>query len=129
MTNDNIEKLKELTPKLPPLSDIINGSGDYREFRLKAGYGFMFKLYKNDKVMASRCYNSAGSIMPQHQHGAIEYVIVYEGEMHLKVNNETKILKRGDCSVIPPNTIHGFSVCPFDLWYLIIAIPPLGVFK
>ncbi len=49
-------------------------------------------------------------IPPLHSHPHEQMGMVLEGKVALTIGNETRILKKGDAFLIPPNILHGLAV-------------------
>lgn len=63
-------------------------------------------LFENDKLTISRIVSSDKLEPKQYCQEVDEWVILLEGEATLKIDQELKILRKGDSLYIPANTPH-----------------------
>ncbi len=69
--------------------------------RIRAPYG--------QNLMISRVEIDEGAIVPTHHHPHEQGGIVLSGRMAFTIGDETRILKRGEAFLIPPNVPHGVA--------------------
>lgn len=122
--NENLYKLRELTPALPNFGEFIKAAYDgFVEMNIKKGNGFGWKLLNEETIAVAKWFCSSGTVLPVHAHNEKKYIIVYEGSMEVCYGEEQcKKLKVGDYLVLEANTPH--SACfPEDCWYIAITIP------
>ena len=60
----------------------------------------------NDKMMMVENHFEAGGVGAPHSHPHLQLVYVPEGEFYFTVENETKILKKGDSVLVKENAVH-----------------------
>lgn len=48
----------------------------------------------------------AGAVLPEHSHMHEQVVHVYEGELEVTIDGDTRVLRGGAIGVIPPNAVH-----------------------
>ncbi len=65
----------------------------------------------NHELMAVKIWFDKGAIGYNHTHRHSQVSHVVEGEFHVNVDGETKILKAGDSFFVPPYCDHG-ATCP-----------------
>ena len=65
----------------------------------------------NHELMSVKVWFDKGAegYLHAHRHSQVSYVV--EGEFHVNVGGNIKILKAGDSFFIPPNVEHG-AICP-----------------
>lgn len=123
MSSFELEKLKEITSKLPSLSSIADLSGGGAvEYNLPIGHSFGFGLYKTEKVAVQRAFMSAKSEFPIHCHNCHEYIIIYSGRARYSIGDKVTEIGVGECAHFPPNVAHIFSSLE-DVWMLAITVP------
>lgn len=73
---------------------------------LEAVPGLRFQPVVGDALMANFVSFDPHSEAPLHWHAEEQISFVLEGELEFEVAGETRLLKRGDAVVIPPNVPH-----------------------
>lgn len=120
---DNLVKLKNITQSLDFTNNLRpNVIGTIKEFKLDAGTSYMVGLFKNPVMAVSRVYSSAGTEFPQHEHDEWELMLVYQGELHLKIGEKIIKLKEKEFYYVVPGTSHG-AYYPVDSWVLCVTMP------
>ena len=61
---------------------------------------------------------------PMHHHVEQQIAVVLSGELTFTVGDETKVMRAGDCVVIPPNVRHGGASGPEGCQVLDVFSPP-----
>ena len=124
--NSSLDKLEILTKSLPKFPIKINEScvdgANMEQYKMECGTSLAWNLINQPEISAARWFNSAGSVFPEHVHEEKEWLIVYSGEMFLKVDGEERALKPSDFAYIEPFVKHG-SRFDQDTWFLAITIP------
>lgn len=69
--------------------------------------GLNFQPVLGDKVMVNFVALDPHTVAPMHWHEEEQITFVIDGEFEFTVGEETKLMKRGDSVVIPPNVPHG----------------------
>lgn len=69
--------------------------------------GFDAQPVTGDSVMISIVTLAPGGVAAEHQHAEEQLVTVLAGELTFTLGDETKVMRVGDCAVIPPNVPHG----------------------
>jgi quercetin dioxygenase-like cupin family protein len=69
--------------------------------------GLEFRPLTTDSVMTNFVTFEPNAPAPMHHHVEQQIVIVLSGELTFTVGQETRVLRAGDCVVIPPNVEHG----------------------
>jgi len=81
---------------------------------LFAGYHVQMMHTERATVMYVRV--EAGKPFPEHAHPHEQVTNVLEGEFEMTVGGETRVLRSGECAVIPPNVLHtGRAITPCRL--------------
>lgn len=120
----NLEKLREITNKLPPFSNMImTRSKGCLELEMTKGYCFGWNLIKTPEIAVDRWFNSCGSEFPRHIHASKEWIIVYEGEIHLTVVDKLQKFLPGQYILMEPGTPHS-AYFPQDCSYITVTMPP-----
>jgi len=109
----NLEKLKELTDKLPVLSDLLSFKPETsvkREYVISQGFCYSWNLFSDEinKVTVDRWHVGKDALFSSHSHNENELIFVYKGCIALVGEEMDEILlKAGDYIFIPANTRHG----------------------
>jgi quercetin dioxygenase-like cupin family protein len=61
----------------------------------------------DDTIMMVNVLFEKGAIGVLHEHYHSQVTNVAKGSFEVTINNETKVMKEGDCFYIPPHVIHG----------------------
>lgn len=69
--------------------------------------GLNFQPVLGDKVMVNFVAFEPNTVAPMHWHEEEQITFVIDGEFEFTVGEETKLMRRGDSVVIPPNVPHG----------------------
>jgi quercetin dioxygenase-like cupin family protein len=120
--SENIKKLRELTPLLDFSNLISVKSTPFIKLNMIEGESFMIGLHKEKDVAVAREFASMGTKFPEHKHEEIEYLIVYKGQVIIRVDDNDLILEKGDLLKLEPNQTHK-AYFPEDTWFLAITIP------
>ena len=124
----NLEKLKLLTEQLSFRDIVERRHKNVIEMDMESGTCIGFSLFKTPKVSVARFFASKDSIMPQHKHESMEYIMVYEGEMKTTIYDEDGEIRQelgttiGDSIRITPNYNHSHSFY-YDTWAIVVTIP------
>ena len=127
----NLERLRELTPNLPNLQDLIldrtNGKVKFTVFN-KDGQKLPDEscvsnglLGKKEVSVADTCIK-AGSIFPAHSHESTEFLIVYSGKIKAELLGDIIELETAQCLHISPNVSHQIMALE-DTLIICISIP------
>ena len=121
---DNLVQLRDLTGKLRNFAEVLRPfkTPEIKEFNLESGTSYMVGLYKAPAMAVSRVYSAGGVEFPEHAHNEWELVVVYQGELHLTVGGEKKILAEKEFFYILPGVPHR-GYYPVDSWILAITMP------
>jgi len=120
---ENIVHLKALTSALE-FAGIVKPTvaGQVKELIMDAGTSYMVGLYKNSIMAVARNFASDKCRFPEHTHDEWELLVVYEGEMHLTVENKKVILGPKGFYYILPNQKHSGTFSE-NTWFLAITMP------
>jgi quercetin dioxygenase-like cupin family protein len=91
---------------------------------LTPGPGLEFRPVTTDSVMTNLVTFEANTPTPIHHHVEQQIAIILSGELTLTVGNETKVMRAGDCVVIPPHVPHGGGSGPEGCTVLDVFSPP-----
>ena len=79
-------------------------------------------FYEN-KQNRFECFLSKDITFPAHLHDAVEIIFIKEGELHVTVQNHSRILKKHDVALAFPNLIHSYSCAHSCLAIICIFAP------
>jgi quercetin dioxygenase-like cupin family protein len=86
--------------------------------------GLEFRPVTTDTVMTNFVSFEPDAPAPMHHHVEQQIAIVLAGELTLTVGDETRVMRAGDCVVIPPNVRHGGVAGPEGCQALDVFTPP-----
>jgi quercetin dioxygenase-like cupin family protein len=69
--------------------------------------GLEFRPVTTDTVMTNFVTFEPDAPAPMHSHSEQQIAIVVSGELTFTVGSETRVMRSGDCVVIPPHVPHG----------------------
>jgi quercetin dioxygenase-like cupin family protein len=69
--------------------------------------GLNFQPVLGDRLMVNFVRFEPNTVAPVHWHDEEQVTFVIDGEFEFEVGGETRILRRGEAVVIPPNVPHG----------------------
>ena len=91
---------------------------------LSVGPGLEFRPVTTDTVMTNFVSFEPNVPTPMHHHAEQQIAVVLSGELTFTVGDETKVMRAGDCVVIPPNVRHGGTSGPEGCEVLDVFSPP-----
>ena len=86
--------------------------------------GLEFRPVTTDTEMTNFVSFEPDAPAPMHHHVEQQIAIVLAGELTLTVGDETRVMRAGDCVVIPPNVRHGGAAGPEGCKVLDVFTPP-----
>jgi quercetin dioxygenase-like cupin family protein len=86
--------------------------------------GLEFQPVTTDTVMTNFVSFGPGAPAPAHHHVEQQIAIILSGELTFTVGDETRVMRTGDCVVIPPNVRHGGAAGPEGCQALDVFTPP-----
>ena len=86
--------------------------------------GLEFRPVTTDTVMTNFVSFGPGVPAPAHHHVEQQIAIILSGELTFTVGDETRVMRTGDCVVIPPNVRHGGAAGPEGCQALDVFTPP-----
>ena len=86
--------------------------------------GLTFQPVVGDKLMANFVTFEPHTEAPVHWHDEEQISIVIDGEFEFEVAGETRLMRRGDAVVIPPNVPHGARTHESSCFELDVFHPP-----
>jgi len=91
--------------------------------------GFIVQAVWGERMTISRVTLRPHSKTALHQHPHEQMGIVLEGETEMTIGDETKLLKKGDMYLAPPDITHGAVTGDKEALVLDIFSPPREDFK
>jgi quercetin dioxygenase-like cupin family protein len=86
--------------------------------------GLEFRPIATDSVMTNFVTFEPDAPAPTHHHPEQQIAIVLEGELRFTVGSEHRVMRPGDCVVIPPDVPHGGEAGPEGCRALDVFTPP-----
>jgi len=68
--------------------------------------GYKAKFIHSENMTFANWTIEEGASFPEHNHPHEQVLIMLEGALEIKVGRETKVIKPGDVTIIPPNMPH-----------------------
>jgi quercetin dioxygenase-like cupin family protein len=122
-----IDKLRELTGKLPPVHSYVESASGFNVTYKIQGNCFGSGLMKRDEVAVQTAFMSRGSVFPDHAHGEVEIIVVWKGDLYYKTLSKEGVLRPGETIIFPANELH--SVTAFtDVNMIGITIPASEIY-
>lgn len=121
MGNDYLKKLAELTEKLPDLVK-TNSSPGFIEYKMEQGTCLGYNLLNQKEIAVQKAFLSKGAVFPKHSHEEKEILIVFQGELLVKIEESSHNISPSELIELLPHQIHSVTALS-DTWVLCIAIP------
>jgi quercetin dioxygenase-like cupin family protein len=86
--------------------------------------GLEFRPVTTDTVMTNFVTFAPNAPAPTHHHAEQQIAIVISGELNFTVGAETRVMRAGDCVVIPPHVVHGGAAGPAGCTAVDVFTPP-----
>jgi quercetin dioxygenase-like cupin family protein len=86
--------------------------------------GLQFRPVSTDTVMTNFVTFEPNAPAPAHHHVEQQIAIVLSGELDFTVGGERRVMRAGDCVVIPPHVPHGGVAGPDGCEALDVFTPP-----
>ena len=86
--------------------------------------GLEFRPVTTDSVMTNFVRFEPNAVAPDHHHDEQQIAIILSGELNFTVGGETRVMRAGECVVIPPNVEHGGVAGPEGCEALDVFTPP-----
>ena len=86
--------------------------------------GLEFRPVTTDSVMANFVTFGPSTPAAMHHHSEQQIAIVLSGELRFTVGGETRVMRAGDCVVIPPHVEHGGAAGPEGCDVIDVFTPP-----
>jgi quercetin dioxygenase-like cupin family protein len=123
MSDNHIDKLRELTKELPVLSNIVaERYKDSVAYAMLAGICTGEELFYNQSIAVQRSFMNKGAKFPIHLHNQIEWIIVSRGHLINDTEGVITELKDGDGVKIERGHSHCIEAIT-DTWLIGITIP------
>jgi quercetin dioxygenase-like cupin family protein len=90
--------------------------------------GLEFRPVTTDSVMTNFVTFEPDAPAPMHHHVEQQIAIILSGELEFTVGEETRVMRAGECVVIPPNVPHGGVAGPEGCQALDVFTPPRAAF-
>lgn len=125
---NNLDKLKELTEKLPPipkLTDLVVSKEitDNIEYFTEKGRILGKSLLDKPSCSVQELVLEKGSLFPPHTHDdEIEFGIIYEGELEVTIDGKAFTVGKGEIIKFNKQEVHS-GLAIVDTWMIAVAIP------
>jgi quercetin dioxygenase-like cupin family protein len=121
---ENIKRLKTITEQLPDLAELVlRKKEDTIEYECDGGTCIGIGLFKNGTIAVQRAFLTDGTVFPEHSHEKeIEILIVYEGSMEVRREQNTRKYKVGEPVVFQRGEVHSIRMIG-NVWLIGITIP------
>jgi quercetin dioxygenase-like cupin family protein len=86
--------------------------------------GLEFRPVSTDSVMTNFVTFEPDAPAPMHHHVEQQIAIIVAGELTFTVGGETRVMRPGDCVVIPPDVPHGGVAGPKGCTAVDVFTPP-----
>jgi quercetin dioxygenase-like cupin family protein len=86
--------------------------------------GLEFRPVSTDAVMTNFVHFEPNTPAPLHHHHEQQIAIILSGEVTFTVGDETRVMRGGECVVIPPHVPHGAVAGPEGCEALDVFTPP-----
>ena len=86
--------------------------------------GMAFRPVSTETVMTNFVSFAPNAPAPRHHHVEQQIAIVLSGELHFTVGEESRVMRAGDCVVIPPHVPHGGHSGPDGCEVIDVFSPP-----
>ncbi len=86
--------------------------------------GLEFRPVSTDSVMTNFVTFEPDAPAPMHHHVEQQIAIIVAGELTFTVGGETRVMRPGDCVVIPPDVPHGGVAGPQGCTAVDVFTPP-----
>jgi quercetin dioxygenase-like cupin family protein len=86
--------------------------------------GLEFRPVTTDTVMTNFVTFEPGAVAPAHHHDEQQIAVILSGELTFTVGGETRVMRPGECVVIPPHVEHGGVAGPEGCTALDVFTPP-----
>jgi quercetin dioxygenase-like cupin family protein len=86
--------------------------------------GMAFRPVSTETVMTNFVSFEPNAPAARHHHVEQQIAIVLSGELHFTVGDESRVMRAGDCVVIPPHVPHGGHSGPDGCEVIDVFTPP-----
>ncbi len=86
--------------------------------------GLTFQPITTDSVMTNFVTFEPNAVADAHHHAEQQIAIVISGELTFTVGGETRVMRAGDCVVIPPHVPHDGHAGPAGCTAIDVFTPP-----
>jgi hypothetical protein len=115
----NLQKLEELTQRLPLADFVAARKSNIVDYKVENGTCIGFGIFVSEDVAVQKAFASKGTLFPKHVHLETEYIIVVTGCMEAK----GKKFGANSVCVFDPGEEHSAFFAE-DTWMVCITIPP-----
>ena len=120
-----IEKLRTLTPNLPPKPFIDLKSktgGGMTSYRVEKGVMLSTSLY-NEEISIAKTFMSENSELENHHHNSsYEIIVILEGTLEVTIDGDAKRLQKFDKINLKKSQPHS-AVAVTDVWFVALSVP------
>lgn len=97
------------------------------KFEIEQGESKIWTLWEEPQVSVARSTNTRGTEFPEHSHDQREWIIVCEGEMHVQLGDDLRVVRAGQHIFIPVGVKHSVTF-PVDTRCVAVTVPKTGDF-
>jgi quercetin dioxygenase-like cupin family protein len=118
----NVKRLAEMVASIgEPVGEC--GLDPPKIFPVEGGEARVWVLFENDHVSIAKAFLSPGARFPEHTHGAMEFIVVYEGEAWYHSADHQKRMKPGVCVSVLAGKAHRVEAGPEGAWFSVTTVP------
>lgn len=117
--SESLDRLRQLTPKLP----VLTHGKDCKEYPCEGGTCLGIALYSEDRCAVQRAMMTVGAVLKQHGHEiSTEFVMPKTGALRIETPDRVWEVRPGEVAVLPPGTPHTVTALA-DTWMIAVTIP------
>lgn len=117
--NGGLERLRELTARLPDLTVL---SGGAIEYGIQGGTAYGTGLYNVKDVAVQKLFMEKGTTFPEHAHDEFEFCVIYKGRLSVEKEGEKCELGIADFMAFDPGVVHSATALE-DTSLILITVP------
>jgi quercetin dioxygenase-like cupin family protein len=119
----DIVELKAKTEQLPDLASLVlSVNNGVIEYDAAEGTILGFPLFHTPKVAVQRHFLSSGTVFGNHTHEQREWLLVYDGELKVQVEDKEERLSVAECVFVDAAQEHSLEAIR-DTWLICVSIP------
>lgn len=121
-----IDKLEELTPKLPEVPSLVTfkkTENNTTRYDFKDGVALSESIYNTPEIAIAKTFIPKGTTFEEHIHQISgEWVVILEGSLKVFFDDKEQLLNKHDCVVVIANKPHS-AIAVEDTTLIAITIP------